>query len=574
MKARPAWLSLGMALLVASPARASHGPLSGLAAQVQPTLQAQFESAARVAVGGSEAFTERLRLFYQKRDYAPAWVGAEGLAGDAEHLIEVLRRAADHGLVPEDYHIGPILPRLAEAAPGPLAELEVLLTDGFLRYCVDLRSGRADPRQADPEWFVVADRIDHLAALEGALAAHDLGRALGGLAPRAPAYERLGEALRRYRRVAADGGWAALPGSPVLKPGVTHPAVGALRERLRATGDGGTLGGSDAFGAALAEAVAGFQRRHGLEPDGVVGPRTRAALDVPVADRIRQLLWNLERWRWMPRELPGRYLLVNMADFSLEAIEGDRPVLRMRVIVGREYRQTPAFSEPVRYRVLNPYWNVPPSIARRDLLPKILADPAFLAREGFRVFGDCSAGAAELDPAAIDWAAAGRGAFPYKLRQDPGPHNALGRIKFMLPNRFDVYLHDPPHRELFAKTVRTFSSGCIRVEDPVSLAAYLLRASPEWDAASLRLAVEAGERRVLSLPEPEPVFLVYWTAWADPDGTVQFRDDVYGRDRSLAEALARQGGARGPHPTALNRLGGRTGHASTSSRDGAVVEMG
>ncbi|MDF1554975.1 MAG: L,D-transpeptidase family protein [Deferrisomatales bacterium] len=543
------WFVLGMALLSVPLTHASHGPVTGIAAGVRPILQTQFESAARVAVGEREALTERLRLFYQKRDYAPAWIGAEGLAGDAEHLIEVLRRAGDQGLVPEDYHLGPIVSRLPETAPASLAELEVLLTDGFLRYCVDVRSGRADPRQADPEWFVVADRIDHLEALEEALAAHDLDRALGSLSPRAPAYERLRGALQRYRRIAATGGWAALPPSPVLKLDVTHPVVSDLRHRLRATGDFGAPGGGELFDAALAAAVAGFQRRHGLDPDGMVGPRTRAALDLPVADRIRQLLWNLERWRWMPRDLPGRYLLVNMAGFELQAIEEEQPVLYMRVIVGREYRQTPAFSEPIRYLVLNPYWNVPPSIAVRDLLPKVRKDPNFLAREGFRVFSDWNVGARELAPSSIDWETVGHRSFPYKLRQDPGPNNALGRIKFMLPNQFNVYLHDTPHRELFDKTVRAFSSGCIRLAEPEVLAEYVLRAAPGWDAVSIHAGIETGARRVVSLPEPVPVFLVYWTAWADPDGTVQFRDDVYGRDRSLGDALARQrdGGRTPPH---------------------------
>ena len=227
-----------------------------------------------------------------------------------------------------------------------------------------------------------------------------------------------------------------------------------------------------------------------------------------------------------------------MAGFEMRVVEDDRSAMSMRVIVGRAYRSTPAFSESVKYLVLNPYWNIPTSIASADILPKLRQDPGYLARQRIRILSDWSEKARELDPLEIDWSQVGR-RMPYRLRQDPGPQNALGRVKFMLPNRFNVYLHDTPHRELFDRTVRTFSSGCIRLERPLDLAAHVLKGDAGWSLEAIRGAIESGERRAVRLPEPLLVYLVYWTVWVEKDGSVQFRDDVYGRDRLLTEALAR-----------------------------------
>jgi murein L,D-transpeptidase YcbB/YkuD len=313
--------------------------------------------------------------------------------------------------------------------------------------------------------------------------------------------------------------------------------VPSLRQRLLREGvEPVTDAGSEQFDADLEDAVRRFQARHGLQVDGVVGPRTRAALNVSAAQRVDQLVANLERRRWLG-EAPGRrQVRVNAAAFTLDAIEDDTVALHMRVVVGRPYRPTPEFSDRIRYLVLNPYWEVPPRLAVQDKLPAIKRDPGYLAAEHLRVLTGWGADARELDPAQIDWQRLRRH-MPYRLRQDPGPWNALGRIKFMFPNAYDVYLHDTPSRGLFAHAERSFSSGCIRVEQALALADWLLQDNPQWTPAALRAAIDSGRTRTVNLRAPVPVYLLYWTAWVDRDGRAHFRRDLYQRDAALAGAL-------------------------------------
>ena len=532
-------LALYCAVPCPAAAAASAAAETPLVERVQEQLRRQFEETAHPAVADVAVVVEALGPFYRNREYRPAWVGPEGVLAEADSLLEAVRTAESQGLVPADYHLPQILSRLAAIRPERLAELDVLLSDAFLRYCLDVRSGRSDPRDADPEWFVFADGLDHMGALEAALADDSLHTLLGTLYPPDPRYARLRQALATYRAIAARGGWPALEGGGALKAGLQEPSVAVLRQRLRATGDLNSEGGGELFDEDLENALRGFQLRHGLDSDGVVGVKTRHALNRPVEERIQQIILNLERWRWMPRALGRRHILVNMAGFELRVFEDEEATLSMRVVVGRTYRRTPAFDGSMSYLVLSPYWNVPTSLATRDILPKVQKDPDYLQQQGIHVFSDWSENARELDPLAIDWSQISSAGFPYKLRQDPGPMNALGRVKFMFPNRFNVYLHDTPHRELFDRTVRTFSSGCIRLERPLELADYVLRGADGWSPGRIRSAVDGGQRKVVRLPEPLTVFLVYWTAWVEKEGMVHFRDDVYGRDKLLREALAR-----------------------------------
>ncbi len=493
-------------------------------------------------VEGSSLYWRQLRHFYQNRAFQPVWSGNDGLRPEADHLIESLRQADRQGLDPRDYHLPRIASRLVGSGSDLLAELDLLLTDAFLRYCRDVRSGRADPGRTDPRWHLRATRLDHLATLERALAEQNLAEVLDRLAPQHPWYGRLQQTLEGYRRIAVQGGWPRLRVRKTLRPGMLDPAVTVLRERLHLSGDlPGERTRSEEFDAGLEAAVRRFQARHGLEVDGIVGPRTRAALNVPVEERIGQILVNLERWRWMPRDFESRYILVNAAGFEMHVFEQNRSVLDMKVIVGRAYRQTPTFRQKMTYLDLNPNWNIPKSIAIKDILPKVRKNRAYLARERIRVLSSWGPNAREYDPFRIDWGSIGWHNFPFVLRQDPGPWNALGQIKFMLPNRFNVYLHDTPHRELFESPVRSYSSGCIRLEHPFALAAYLLKDHPEWSRGSgVRDAIESGRRETIYLPEPIQVYLAYWTAWVDEEGVVQFRKDIYGRDRQVQKVLAQK----------------------------------
>ncbi|MGW8321495.1 MAG: L,D-transpeptidase family protein [Thermodesulfobacteriota bacterium] len=313
----------------------------------------------------------------------------------------------------------------------------------------------------------------------------------------------------------------------------------ALRARLIASGDLGTDEAADPeiLDDRMEQAVRRFQGRHGLVEDGAVGPATLAALNVPVEDRIRQIELNMERWRWLPDDLGRRYILVNTADFSLEIVEEGESVLVMRVVAGKKARRTPVLSAKMTYLVLNPYWHVPHRIAVRDILPKVKKDPGYLDQQGIRVFESWEEFAPEIPSETIDWSSITRHNFLFKLRQDSGPRNALGRVKFMFPNKFAIYLHDTPSRYMFKRKRRDFSSGCIRVEDPIDLACYVLRGNPKWTREEILSAIETGETRIVWLPEPIPVHVLYWTAWVDRQGAVHFRRDVYDRDGPLERAL-------------------------------------
>lgn len=500
-----------------------------------------FEPAIRAAIaaepGRDTEIVAALTGFYQGRDFRPAWTEDERRNARGAAAIEVLRRAGEDGLEPGDYTV--------DLTRGGAAAIEVGISRAVLRYACDLRAGRVTPDPADDGGFYLPRRPKPLcAALAGAADAPDIAIYLAGFAPKSPEYARLKATLARYRDLAAAGGWTSVSASAgaALKVGMRDPRVGELRRALaeRADGTGETAGEQELFDFDLETALRRFQTRHGLAADGVFGPATQAALDVPVEARIRQIVRNLERRRSMPDELGRRHLLVNLADFTLTLADGPRIVFEARVIVGAPYQRSPVFSVAVTAVELNPYWRVPDRIARLELLPHIQGDPNYLADNNLQVLTIRNGRTVVVDPETVDWSALGPDRFPYLLRQEPGLENALGRIKLQMPNRWDVYLHDTPARELFERTVRSFSHGCIRVQNPFDLAALLVGPDTGWDRGALYEAAANGERRMLRLKEPVPVHIVYLTARINRDGSVHFRDDVYGRDRALDAALSRR----------------------------------
>ncbi len=483
---------------------------------------------------------ERVYLFYRARDFRPFWVGRDGVELASADLLKALQAASAEGLNPSDYHVEEIAAYLSGGLRDEveLARLDVLLTDAFFGYGLDVRSGRMAPRHADPDWHIEPEPFDVEEALHGALSQGTMRDTLAALPPPAAGYRQLKQALHHYRAIRAKGGWPSVSGGETLRPGMYQPRVQELRSRLQASGEMGESGGDpNLFDASLMKAVMAFQQRHGIEVDGQVGPATLAALNVGVDARIRQIIINMERWRWLPRVYGRRYIMVNSAGFTLSAMEEGRSVLDMRVIVGRDYRQTPSFSSPMESVVVNPYWYVPRTVLRQDFLPALRRDPGHLQRLGIQVFSSLAGQGRRVDPFSVDWHAVDEERFPYVLRQEPGPNNALGRLKFMMPNSYGIYLHDTPNRKLFERTVRTFSSGCIRVEDPVKLAQYALAGQPEGARRSLEGQLAAGRPRQIALREPLPVYLVYWTAWVEADGGVAFRDDIYSRDLGMSEGL-------------------------------------
>ena len=319
-----------------------------------------------------------------------------------------------------------------------------------------------------------------------------------------------------------------------------------MRRRLALTGDciAGCEDSSTVFDTALVVAVQHFQKRHGLTADGAVGAKTTAAMNVPARERAQQIRLNMERWRWLPQDLGTRYILVNIAGFELDVVEAGQITKTTRVVVGKSFRRTPVFSDRMSYIVLNPYWNVPRKLAVQDILPQIRKDPDYLSKQGIRVYRGWGDSKVSVDPQSVDWSSVSGSTFPFWLRQDPGPLNALGQVKFMFPNEFNIYLHDTPHREMFAKEERSFSSGCIRVENAVELAEFLLKDDPRWTSETVEKALREDVDKTITLMGTVDVHLLYWTAWVTDDGTLNFRNDIYERDRLLAEAM----GELPPHP--------------------------
>lgn len=468
---------------------------------------------------------QALIAFYAARGYRPAWLNADGTPRSAaEDLLQALNAADREGLRASDYPGTALRKRLTAlnqagqtADVQQLAAFDLLFTDAFLTYGSHLLSGQFSPRKVDPEWAIKPRSRDLAQLLEEALKQDKVAETLHGLAPRAKGYVQLREMLDKYRKIQREGGWPAVTGSDK-----------SLRARLEASGD---LRGTE---KGTGEALRRFQKRHGLAETGKLNAATSAALNVPVSERIRQIELNLERWRWMPDQLGSRYILVNIPSYKMQVFEADKPVLESNVVVGKQERQTPTFTANMAYLVLSPKWYVPRSIAVKDKLPQLKRNPNALARQGIRVYN--SAGQ-QINPAGVNWGAVSANNFSYQLRQDAGPRNALGGIKFMFPNPYSIYLHDTPSRELFSRNQRTYSSGCIRVSNPVELAEYLLKHDPKWDKDKIKSASTSGKQRVVNLPNEVPVYLLYWTAWVDSDGLLNFRDDIYQRDKPLRRAL-------------------------------------
>lgn len=490
---------------------------------------------------------EHLVSFYARHGYRPAWLDSDGTpSAAADELLKALGEADREGLRAADYNRGHLQKLLAALQQGGaaadaerLADFDLLFTDTYLTYAAHLLAGRLPPRKVDPDWAIKPRSRDLAEALSEALSGIGIAESLRALTPKGKGYAQLREVLQRYRKVEQEGGWPTVSGA--LGPGAQGVQARNLRARLQASGDlaEGDAGKNPVYDQAVADAVRRFQKRHGLAETGSVNASTAAALNVPVSRRIRQVELNMERWRWLPDEFGSRYILVNIPSFKMNVVENGKRVMESKVVVGRLERQTPTFTANMAYLVMSPKWFVPRSIAVKDKLPQLKRNPYALARQNIRIFN--SAGQ-QINPGAVNWKAVGEGNFNYQLRQDAGPRNALGGIKFMFPNPYNVYLHDTPTRGLFAQNTRTFSSGCIRISNPVELAEYLLKHDPKWNRNAIKAAAASGKQRVVNLPQQVPVYLLYWTAWVDEDGLANFRDDIYSRDKPLVRALYQEAG--------------------------------
>jgi L,D-transpeptidase YcbB len=489
------------------------------------------------------------------------WFEAQRPTAQARQAVALLAAADSHGLEPGDYRADALAHAVQQAADAgepdmqQLAALDRALSEAMQRFLLDLHAGRVDPRQIHHNFSAVRRApFDAAAVLREALAQGRLADAVQAAAPPIPLYEWLREALARYRTLADHAAWqeplAPLPGSRrgsagELEPGVAYNGTLLLARRLAALGDLAL----DAppplrYEEPLVSAVMSFQRRHALVADGVIGRATLTQLQVPPAVRSRQIELALERLRWTPLMQGPRMVVINVPEFVLRAYEVQDGRIRvrheMKVIVGKTPdTRTPLFDEDMRFIEFSPYWNVPASIARNELVPRLRRDPGYYTREGFEfVAGD---GSVDTTLSAVNLNAVLDGG--QRIRQRPGPHNALGTIKFVFPNRAHIFLHDTPGKPLFERSRRDFSHGCIRVEQPLALATFVMRGMPAWTEERIRDAMAAGQSSTVALAEPVPVLIAYGTALVK-DGRVHFFDDLYGYDRLLDDALRRQSALR------------------------------
>ena len=543
-------LALAVLSMAAPPSAITEQPPSEI--PIRAALDAGLPAA--IAPWDFDRWREPLRQLYARQAYAPLWYRQQHLTPAGQSLIRQLRDVEQRGLLPADYD-GLRLAQLTadldhdqSAKAAAVASLDVALSVAAARLASDLQRGRVDPGRMGHDLDVYRPAFDAAAAVAALATSPDLASALDALEPPFRHYALLKTALARYRLLAQQPELTRLPAlpGPSVHPGETYAGAPALRTLLAAFADlpeksAGQDATVSALDPALAAGLARFQARHGLDADGILGRETFRALTTPIETRVRQIELSLERLRWLPPKLESPPIIVNIPQFRLFAFrttqDHARDILQMDVIVGSAFkgRQTPVFAADMRYVVLHPYWDVPRSILERELLPAIQADPAWIANNGYEMVlgqGD-EAIPQPADASHVQWLAEGK----LRLRQKPGPMNALGQVKFIFPNQYNVYLHDTPARELFAKSRRAFSHGCIRVSDPMALLAHVLRDDPEWSGDRLAVALSGNTPVTLPLSRPIRVFIVYGTALATEAGQTLFFDDIYDQDAPLTALL-------------------------------------
>lgn len=518
------------------PAAADDNVAQAIQASLEP-LQTAFPPLLTSARHRRVDVTRLVMDFYTHRAYRAAWTQDS----DIDQLIASLNATEADGLNPADFHIDELIrSRMAlhtlPATPEQQAAFDLATTHTFITALLQLRRGKVDPSRLDIHWNFDAegaDPRDDLNRFFAALDDHDVAKAFALAPPQEAVYAGMRLALAQLREVRDQGGWPKVTVDHSLKPGMDEPAVAQLRARLVAAGflDPHLVHGTR-YDSAVTAAVKKYQDEQYLGADGMVGANTLAALNVPVEARIDQVRVNMERARWLLYKLQGTFVIVDIAGYKVAMYRDGQPIWRSRVQVGKAARNTPIFQAQISYITFNPTWTVPPTILKEDVLPKIQSNPGYLAANRMRVI---DREGNEVDPATVDWANP-RG---LSLRQDAGRDSSLGQVVIRFPNDYAIYLHDTPHRELFARTVRATSSGCIRVENPLQLVELLFNDPVKWNSDGIQKQLANGKTENIRLPVKVPVLLAYWTVDLGSDGHVSFKPDVYGYDAPVLRALNR-----------------------------------
>ena len=480
-----------------------------------------------------------LAVIYGQAGLQPLWITKDGPGQKAEKLLTVLKNCRTDGLDPEQYHASQITSLWNDQTPEGLIKLDTLLTLGLIKYAHDAGGGRTLFITNTPP-----PAFDALELVKTALSSPDLSEFLSGLLPPHRYYRNLRIALPYYQNLAASGGWPLVDSGKTIHPGEQDERIPVITKRLQIEGFLQSTATTDTtrYDETYVQAVTQFQLHHGLTRDGIIGKLTINAMNITAEKKTRQILINLERWRLKNHDLGRKYVVVDIAGFTLEGIADDTVILEMPVIVGTRQNETPVFSDQIKYMELNPFWNIPPSIARNEMLSDLKKNPRYLSDNHIRLFSDWTTDAKEINPLSVDWQQISpKQMGQFKLRQEPGKKNALGLIKFIFPNNYSVYMHDTPARALFQRSSRAFSHGCIRLEKPVKLADFLMSDFEiDWSKERFHEIIDSGKRTIISLPEPLPVHITYQTAKSNQDGTTFFHTDIYDRDRKLEQILFKE----------------------------------
>jgi murein L,D-transpeptidase YcbB/YkuD len=493
---------------------------------------------------------------YSRREFSPAWTDENRV----DEFIQLVGQAKDEGLSPVDYAHAELLALISQYRSDRTnatlrADVDLLLTESFSRYGHHLFFGKVDPASLDENWNWSRnlEGVDPAAIVQEAIDSDSLPTFIDASVQRGPVHKRVKAMLAEYRALGEKGGWPQIATGPTLKPGMTDDRIPVIRKRLAVTGDlaESADNGSREFDAALQAGVERFQDRHNLDQDGAIGPRTLAAMNVSVNERIDQIRVNLERVRWIARFVEDEFVLTNIAAFKTVLVRDRAIVWTGRSQVGKDYRQTPVFQGKIKYLQFNPTWTVPPGILAKDILPRVQQDPGYLATKNMDLV---DRDGSKVDPTSVDWSQySARRLPPYQFVQRPGPTNALGRVKFIFPNEHFVFLHDTPSKSLFSRTERSFSSGCIRVENPFELAEILLNDADKWNPGTIQKLLDSEKPQTVFLKEQMTVMLLYSTIGVLDETLVRFYNDIYQRDARVLRSLNEDFKFRLPENTAVDR---------------------
>jgi murein L,D-transpeptidase YcbB/YkuD len=487
--------------------------------------------------------------FYSRQSWFPVWFKKNKPLPAVNEFLEIIAKADEEGLSPHDYHYDTITNLICPpegAASAPLtneiiADLDILLTDAYKSYISHLRWGKSGRGKDLAKAILPRNEELQFSFPENIPGKSQLKEIIASFIPDYPEYAQLKQILMRYRQIETEGGWPVIKGKSLTK-GNNGPRVAALKKRLHFTGELEQIipEQEDIFDEDLEKAVRLFQKTQRLKENGVADTATLKLMNVPVTERIQQIRMDMERWRWMPRDL-DRYILVDIPDFSMKVIENGETAMQMKTIVGTVKNPTPIFSGRLSFIEINPNWNVPISIIRNEIIPETKKDPSYIARHRIKIYENWRSNAQEISPDSLDWETINPQKFPYRLVQDPGSHNSLGRIKFFFPNVHDVYMHDTPSRYLFKRKERALSHGCIRLEHPINLAEHLLKNDDKWDRKRIQKQISTNKGARIALSDPIPVYITYFLVRIDGDsGYPFFRKDFYSYNRPLEKEMKRK----------------------------------